>query len=248
MTTATKPPTKAPRTKPVECWHFIGADRRLQYDMADLIVKPKSIARFSGTPKLCERGLHGSIRAIDALQYAPGPVICRVQIGGEVIHGSDKLVGTSRKCLWLADATNTLHEFACLCAEDALRVAKVDDVRCWHAIETKRKWLRGEATDGELAAARAAAWDAAWDAAWAAAWDAAWAAARAAAWDAARAAAWDAAWAAAWAAALAAALAAAWAAARDAAWDAAWDAQNTRLESMLLALNPAVIEGGEGRA
>jgi hypothetical protein len=32
------------------------------------------------------------------------------------------------------------------------------------AIEAKRKWLRGEITDDELDAARAAAWDAARDA------------------------------------------------------------------------------------
>ena len=79
--------------------------------------------------------------------------------------GKDKSVASERTVIWMADATNTLHEFACLCAEDALRTAKVEDVRCWQAIETKRKWLRGEATDDELTAA----------------WDAAWAAARAAA-------------------------------------------------------------------
>ena len=54
-------------------------------------------------------------------------------------------------------------------------------------------WASLEATQEELAAARAAAWGAAWDAAWDAAWAAAWAAARAAAWDAAGAAAWAAA-------------------------------------------------------
>ena len=90
-----------------------------------------------------------------------------------------------------------LHEFACRCAERALTNAKVTDERSWTAIKVKRLWLKGEATDAELAAAWAAAGAAAWDAARAAAWDAAWYAARtaawAAAWDAARAAAWDAA-------------------------------------------------------
>ena len=78
------------------------------------------------------------------------------------------------------------------------------DERSKQALVVAERHANGEATDEELAAARAAAWDAAraaaWDDAWAAAWDAAWDAAWAAAWDAA----WDAAWAAARAAARAA--------------------------------------------
>ena len=105
-----------------------------------------------------------------------------------------------------------LHEFACRCAEEALKLVKDPDPRSVAAIEAKRKWLKGEITDEELAAASAAAWAAAWAAASAAAS----AAARAAARAAAMAAAWDAAW--------AAARDAAWAAARDAAWAAAWAA------------------------
>ena len=76
-----------------------------------------------------------------------------------------------------------LHEFACRCAEEALRKAGVTDDRSWNAIRVKRLWIEGKATDTELAAA----WDAARAAAEAAAWAAAWAAARAAAWDAAEA-------------------------------------------------------------
>ncbi len=83
-----------------------------------------------------------------------------------------------------------LHEFACRCAEDVLKLVKDPDPRSVAAIEAKRKWLKGEITDEELDAARDAAWAAARDAAWAAAWaaarDAAWAAAKAAAWAATR--------------------------------------------------------------
>jgi len=84
-----------------------------------------------------------------------------------------------------------LHLLACDFAEHVVHLA--DSPASQAAIDTKRAWLRGEATDEELAAARAAAWAAAWDAAGAAARDAAgaaaWAAAGAAARDAARAAA-----------------------------------------------------------
>ena len=107
-----------------------------------------------------------------------------------------------------------LHEYACRCAEYALTFVSEPDSRSIAAIEAKRKWLRGEISNDDLTAARAAARDAACDA-----YDAARAAARAAARDAA----WDAAWGAAWGA-YDAARAAARAAARDAAWDAACDA------------------------
>ena len=111
-----------------------------------------------------------------------------------------------------------LNEFACRCAERALSRIKHPDPRSVAAIEAKRKWIRGVVSDGELDAARAAAWDvvrysardvedsaaraAAWaaakgkdatmDAAGSSAWAAVWAVAGAAAWDAASAAAWDA--------------------------------------------------------
>ena len=94
-------------------------------------------------------------------------------------------------------AAPLLHEFACRCAERALRRVENPDPRSMRAIEVKRAWLRDEATDEELAAAcaaaQAAAGAAAWAAAQAAAWDAARYAARAAALDAAGAAAEDAA-------------------------------------------------------
>lgn len=108
-----------------------------------------------------------------------------------------------------------LHEFACRRAERALSLVCEPDKRSIAAIETKRAWLRGECSDDDLAAARAAAWDAecaasstaAWDAAWEAAWDAASAAVSAAERDAESAAA-NAARSAAWAAACAAEMAA----------------------------------------
>lgn len=90
---------------------------------------------------------------------------------------------------WLPD--RLMHDFAIWCAEQALALVASPEPRSLRALEVKRLWLGGNATDDQLSAAADAAWAAA-DAAWAAAR----AAARAAA-DAARAAAWAAAWAAA---------------------------------------------------
>jgi hypothetical protein len=84
------------------------------------------------------------------------------------------------------------REFALWCAERVRHL--MTDSRSTNALDVAARHLRGEATDEELAAARAAARDAAWAA------EAATRGAAAAAWAAARAAARDAAWAAALAA------------------------------------------------
>lgn len=99
-----------------------------------------------------------------------------------------------------------LHEYACRCADYALSKIDNPDPRSVNAIKAKRKWLRGEISNKELATARnearAVAWnaalDVALDATWVSARDAAWNAALGVALDAARAATLDAARAATW--------------------------------------------------
>ncbi len=146
--------------------------------------------------------------------------------------------------LWIATQPSvldvrTLRLFAVWAARQVQHL--MTDPRSRAALDVAERYANGQATDGELAAARNAAWaasDAAWDAALDAAWAAAWAASDAAghaAWDAAdaaRAAVWaawdaaDAARAAVWAAGAAAGAARdAARAAADAARDAARAAQ-----------------------
>jgi hypothetical protein len=206
----------------------------------------------NGKVEMCARGLHASRSALDALQYAPGGTLHRVECEGIVAEDSDKLVCRRRRIVATiceSRMDQVLRAFARRCA--------LDVIDKWDAPEVVRRYLetgdesiraaaRAAALDAALDAARAAAWDAARAAAWAAARDAAraaaWDAARDAAGDAARDAAWDAAWDAACAAACAAARDAAWdaacaaacAAARDAAWDAAWAAQRAHLEATCL--------------
>ncbi len=184
-------------------WHFLSEDKRLGYGDGRLVEVGQTL-ECEGKPELCNNGLHGSARLIDALRYARGPIVCRVEIDGDVIEGKNKLCGRRRTVLWMLDATRILHEFACQCAEDALALVARPDARIVEAIKAKRAWLNGEITDGELDAA----WDAAEDAA-----EAARSASREAAWAAAEAAAW---------------------AARAAAWDDAWAKQNERLTAMVM--------------
>ena len=78
-----------------------------------------------------------------------------------------------------------LRLIAVKCARQVQHLMK--DERSINTLDVAERFANGEATQEELTAARAAAWDAAWDAARAAAWAAAWDAAWAAAGDAARA-------------------------------------------------------------
>lgn len=162
-----------------EGWHFLRADKALGYGDRRVLVEGETIT-IDGEPVLCEHGLHASENILDALRYAPDGVTwcCRVQLGGTVYYDTDKAVATERTVLWMVDVSTILHEFACWCAEQALKLVDDPDPRSVAAIDAKRAWLRGEIDDDELAAARAASVAATW----AAAWDAA--GARVAAWDA----------------------------------------------------------------
>ena len=202
-------------------YHFLREDRKLQFEPYTPVVVGETLV-YPGKPELCKAGFHASERIIDALRYAPGPVLCVVELGGEIVHGDDKAVAQERTVSWMQDISPTLHEFACQVAEEALKECGVTDKRPWKAIEVKRKWLKGEASDEELKAATDAARDAA-NAAWSAAANAAWCAANAA-WCAAYAAwcATNAAWSAAYAA-------------RSTTYDArdAAPPQNEKLEAMI---------------
>ncbi|KKM67224.1 hypothetical protein LCGC14_1473240 [marine sediment metagenome] len=142
---------------PILAWHFTRDDCRMRYE-DNRIVRAGHVYRAKGPLVLCENGLHenglhGSKRIVDALCYAPGAHVWRVELRGERVIGDDKIVARERKVLWGLDATKILHEFACRCAEDALLLIKDPDPRSIEAIRVKRLWVTGKATAGELAAA-----------------------------------------------------------------------------------------------
>jgi hypothetical protein len=185
----------------MKAWHFVGGTLR---DGRPVPVDGEWLVH-DGPVVICESGLHASVDVWDALRYAPGPVLCRVDVGGVVLEGIDKIVASRRRIVERVDLANDLRRFAC---DEALRAAHL-----WDMPDVVRDYLTTRDDSLREAAAEAArsAW--AFSAADATA-DAAKAAGRAAAWaaDAARsAAAWgaecrrsgvarDAAYAASWAA------------------------------------------------
>lgn len=219
-------------------YHFLKADMKsgIGNEPPWVVGESRSI---TDPPVLCRLGYHASSTPFEALQYAPGSVLCLVELTGVVLVDSDKAVGQGRRLVAAVNVERELRLFACDCAERALPLFELvypQDQRPREAILVARRYADGQATYTELDAARVAAWDAVGDAATAAAWDAAGATARTPAWEAARTAAWAASRADAWDAARAAP----WAASRAAAWDAAWEAetlwQTNRLEALLLPL------------
>ena len=133
-------------------WHFLPNDRKLRYG-DNRIAEPGVTHTVNCKPVLCESGLHASIKPLDALHYAPGPIVSQVEISGDLIIGDDKLAGTSRKYLWIADAEQTLNNYARWCALEVIHL--------WDAPEIVKRFL--ETGDESLRdAARGAAWCAAW--------------------------------------------------------------------------------------
>ena len=102
-------------------YHFLRTDRKLGYKDGRLVI-PGETYKIEGKPILCRHGLHASSCIIDALKYAPGPILCKVNLTGDVIHSVDKSVATERTVLAMLDATEILCHFARLCALDVIHL------------------------------------------------------------------------------------------------------------------------------
>jgi hypothetical protein len=181
--------------------------------------------------KCCKHGLHGCVDILDALSYAPGSIVYRVDLSGKMDKTDDKIAAQKRTYLAGGiDVSKLLIDFACQCALDVAHL--------WDMPAVVREYLQ---TQNPALADRAAS------TAWANSATRAARAAASAAWAAAR----DArdAWAA-WAAASAArdASSAARAAARDArdAWAARAATSRKKQSARLLRMvNKAIKEAGE---
>jgi hypothetical protein len=228
-------------------WHWIRKDRTLGYNDKRKVIDGRWLVH-RGELQMCASGLHASKRIIDAFDYAPGPIICRVEIGGKIIVGNDKFVAERRKVLWSLNTKDILWEFARRCALDVIHLWDAPPIVIRY-LKTGNESLRNAAKNATRDAtwnaawnaAKNATWDAAWNAAKNAAWNVAWNAAKNATWNAAKNATWDATWNAANTAARNTANAVAWDAAttitrylRTTAWKAARDKQNNRLTQMIV--------------
>jgi len=92
----------------MKAWHFVGKSLR---DGSPVPQDGEKLV-FTGEPILCKQGYHASISPFDALQYAPGNILCRVECGGTIIKDTDKFVCTERTIIARMDATELCRYFA----------------------------------------------------------------------------------------------------------------------------------------
>ena len=80
----------------MKAWHFLREDGCLNYPPHTKVKVGKTYTT-KGELEMCANGMHASKRLIDALLYAPGPIVCRVALIPPMLHDTDKSVGRSRK-------------------------------------------------------------------------------------------------------------------------------------------------------
>lgn len=144
----------------VLAWHFLREDGRLGLThraSGHVRVTAGRTLRWDGEVRLCESGLHASVSALDALNHAPGCVVSRVEVWGNVVRGPDKIAGSRRRALWVADASVPLRLFAADCAERALGRVGNPDPRSLAAVAAARAFARGEISREGLDVAECAA-------------------------------------------------------------------------------------------
>jgi hypothetical protein len=135
----------------MKAWYFSNNSMTLKYG-DNRKIKTGITHTVDCEPILCKQGLHGSKRIIDALDYAPGNIVWRVELTGKIVHGSDKVSATRRKYLWGVDCKEIFSNFARRCALDVIHL--------WDAPDVVISYLK--TGDDRL---KTVAWVAAWDAA-----------------------------------------------------------------------------------
>lgn len=209
-------------TDMIRAWHWLREDLRAGSGDEPPWVDGET-RTFEGYIELCEAGYHHSPTPFDGLEYAPGPVLCQVEVSWPIEVDETKGVSRTRRLIAHRDTSQELRLYACDCAERALQrehnAGQEPDVRSWQAVEVARRFAMDEAIQEELETARTAAAAVAAElralvASAKASWMVSWAESVASVASVASAASAKAAWAASWAAS--------WAAAESAAWASAW--------------------------
>ena len=136
----------------IKAWYFSRENKKLRYS-DNRIIRTGITHKVKCEPILCEAGLHGSRKILDALSYAPGAYVWRVELSGEIIRGADKIAATERKYLWGYDSSDILRRFGRLCALDVLHLWEAPAIVIEY-LKTGNESIRAAARDAARAAAR----------------------------------------------------------------------------------------------
>lgn len=89
-------------------WHWLRKSCKLGYRDGRLVTTGETLY-VRGQPEICHRGLHASPTIPTSITYGPGPVLCRVIVGGVVSSGHrDKFVGSCRTVLKMRDVSHLI--------------------------------------------------------------------------------------------------------------------------------------------
>ena len=135
----------------IEAWHFVSDTLR---DGRPVPADGEKLVH-DGQLWMCEFGLHASEDILDALGYAPGHTICRVQCGGEIKKSDDKLVCSERTILWRVDGSELLLEFARWSAFQVVHLWNAPDV-VLNYLKTGDESIRAASRTASQAASRTA--------------------------------------------------------------------------------------------
>ena len=137
------------KAKKVLAWHW--TDGRELRDGQPLVVG--KLYKHDGPLVMCESGYHASVDIVDALGYAPGFTVSRVECSGEIESQDDKMVCTRRKVLWTVNARRAVLAWSVRVATDTVKaVKKVYKDKAWNVWADL--WISGK--DRTAAAANAA--------------------------------------------------------------------------------------------
>jgi len=87
-------------------WHFLPADLTLTNGDGRAVTVGTTLSiPPHQVPKTCSYGMHASVRPSDAAKYNRGPVLCRVEVWGDIANDDDKFCGRHRRVLWMKELT-----------------------------------------------------------------------------------------------------------------------------------------------
>ena len=150
-------------------WYFAPADWRLCRSTSDdldnrWLITAGTTHEVTYPSEMRARRLYACVKAFDALRHARSANICRVRLSGTISRDDEVYFATRCEYLAVADATKTLHRFACVVAREILSFVACAglriDSRSWNAVLAKDAWLAGDIDDAALCMARTAAWEA----------------------------------------------------------------------------------------
>ena len=140
----------------MKAWYFSNADKKLRYG-DNREIKLGETHEVKGDPILCEHGLHGSVKILDALQYAPAPIVWRVELSGKMDKGVDKIAAQKRTYIEGGiDISDTVNEFARWCALQVIDFWDAPNVVVEY-LKTRDDKIRAAAWAAACTSAKAAA-------------------------------------------------------------------------------------------